>query len=65
MESPVWAGLNEPGKGILLDTPTEINRHAELINETAVLSHSMPPGNVTEMTPEERELVGSWASSIR
>lgn len=65
MEPPVWAGLNEPGNGVLLDTPTEIKRHAELINEASVLSDAMPPGNVTEMTPDERTLVGAWASSIR
>lgn len=65
MDPPVWAGLNKPGKGILLDTPAEIKRHAELINETAVLSDAMPPGNVTGMTAAERKLVGSWASSLQ
>ena len=26
----------------------------------AVLTHAMPPGNVTEITPEERQVLAAW-----
>ena len=33
---------------------------ARLIEINAVLSQAMPPGNVTEMTPAERQLLATW-----
>jgi uncharacterized membrane protein len=60
MKSPVWAGIGEPGGGVLLDDPADIRRHSDLINVAAVLSNAMPPGNVTEMTLKERSTLASW-----
>ena len=60
MTSPVWAGIAGPGNGIALDNATDIKRYADLINRTAVLSSAMPPGNVTDMTPQERAILASW-----
>jgi uncharacterized membrane protein len=65
MESPVWAGMNGPGKDILLDNATDIKRYASLINRTAVLSNAMPPGNVTDMTEQERAKLASWLAASR
>ena len=60
MEGPVWPGVHSPPKGVLLDNPENIRRHAHLIEINAVRSHAMPPGNVTEITGEERRLLAAW-----
>ena len=38
----------------------EIKALADRINSVAVLSETMPLGNLTGMTPAERELLGRW-----
>ncbi len=48
-----------PG-GVTFDTPEEIEAHVDAIRRQAVDSRAMPPGNVTGMTDEERELLGAW-----
>jgi uncharacterized membrane protein len=57
---PVWAGMDTPPHNVLLDTPDHIRERARLIEINAVLSQAMPPGNVTEMTPTERQLLAAW-----
>ncbi|KAB0266953.1 urate hydroxylase PuuD [Microvirga brassicacearum] len=57
---PSWAGIPAAPKGIVLDTPAEIARHAEIIRIQSVLTHAMPPNNITEMTVEERKAVATW-----
>jgi uncharacterized membrane protein len=57
---PVWAGIPTAPKGIRLDSPEEILRHAQLIEAYAVRSQAMPPGNVSLMSPKERTLLASW-----
>jgi uncharacterized membrane protein len=59
---PGWEGIHEAPRGVLLDSPEEIRRHASLIRLQAVLTHSMPPANVSEITPEERDLLGRWTA---
>ena len=60
---PVWAGLAAPPKGVLLDTDVHIRLHAPLIAAAAVRSDAMPPGNITEMTPDERLTLASWLAA--
>jgi uncharacterized membrane protein len=57
---PVWMGIPTAPRGVRLDSPEEILRHAQLIDAYAVRSQAMPPGNVSEMTPKERLLLASW-----
>lgn len=52
---PLWPDLAGPPKGVLLDTPEHVARFAPAILIQAVLTHAMPPGNVTDMQPEERD----------
>jgi uncharacterized membrane protein len=40
-----------------------IHRNARLIGRNAAWSSAMPPGNVTEMTGEERATVAAWLAS--
>jgi uncharacterized membrane protein len=46
--------------GVELDTPDQIRQRAEQIRALAVDSTAMPLGNVTQMTPAERELLARW-----
>jgi uncharacterized membrane protein len=57
---PVWAGIATAPKAIMLDTPERIHLHARLIDLNAVRSRAMPPGNVTEMTDDERRVLAAW-----
>jgi uncharacterized membrane protein len=57
---PVWTGIPAAPGGVMLDTPARIRQHARVINIYAVRSDAMPPGNLTEMTLQERQIVGAW-----
>ncbi len=57
---PVWEGLARPPKQVKLETEAEIATHAREIYLQAGRSHAMPPGNVTDLTPEERKLIVAW-----
>jgi uncharacterized membrane protein len=59
---PVWDGIATAPKAVLLDTPEHIRRNMRLIARNAAWSSAMPPGNVTEITPEERAVLAAWAS---
>ncbi len=60
---PVWAGIAAAPKGIRLDTAEMTRRHAALIELNAVRSNAMPPGNVTDMTAEERAVLAAWRAT--
>jgi len=49
-----------PGKGILLDSKDSILQHAQQIYQQAVMQKAMPLGNLTNITDEERALLGKW-----
>jgi uncharacterized membrane protein len=46
--------------GVLFDTPREISTNAQRLYEQAVVLKAMPLGNVTRMTPDEREKIAAW-----
>jgi uncharacterized membrane protein len=52
-------GAAAPG-GVVLDTEEQIRAQAGEIDRQAVRSRAMPPGNVTQMTDEERDLLAAW-----
>ena len=60
---PVWASIITAPKGILLDDTAHIRRNARLIGRNAAWSSAMPPGNVTEMTGEERAQIAAWLAA--
>jgi uncharacterized membrane protein len=60
---PVWDGIVTAPRGILLDDSEHIHRNARLIGRNAAWSSAMPPGNVTEMTGEERARIASWLAA--
>ena len=60
---PVWASIITAPKGILLDDASHIRRNARLIGRNAAWANAMPPGNVTEMTADERAVIREWLSA--
>jgi uncharacterized membrane protein len=60
---PVWAGFVIAPKGVLLDSAEQIRLHANMIAINAVRSRAMPPGNVTEITPGERQVLAAWIAA--
>ena len=59
-EEPVWEGLIVPPKGVVLESQTDIAAQAREIYLQAGRSHAMPPGNVSDMTEQERQLLVKW-----
>lgn len=47
-------------KGILLESLTDIQAHAQLIYQQAVVQRTMPLGNATGMTEQERAMIAQW-----
>ncbi|MGH6931629.1 MAG: urate hydroxylase PuuD [Dongiaceae bacterium] len=62
--SPSDAGFRTPPKGIIFDTPEQIETYASQILRVTVRSTAMPLGNRTGMMPEERAILGRWATSV-
>ncbi|MNL70963.1 Cytochrome c [compost metagenome] len=60
---PVWEGVVRPPKNVKLETDAEIAAHAREIYLQAGRSHAMPPGNITEVSSQERALLVAWFES--
>jgi uncharacterized membrane protein len=60
---PLWAGIAAPPKGVRLDTPEMIRKHAGEVRLQATLTHAMPPGNITELSDEERRILAAWIAA--
>ena len=63
MNEPIWPGVHSPPKDVLLDDSENMRRHARLIDINAVRSRAMPPGNITEITDQERQIIGAWIAA--
>jgi uncharacterized membrane protein len=46
--------------GVSFDTPAQIAARAARINERAVVTRTMPPGNKTRITDAERAVLARW-----
>jgi uncharacterized membrane protein len=57
---PAQEGVGMPPKNIRFDTPERIEALAPAIRVEAVMSHAMPPNNITEMTEAERAVLARW-----
>ena len=62
-KEPVWAGLAAAPKHVMLDTAEAIRLHTRLIDMTAVRSSAMPPGNITDMSADERRTLAAWIAA--
>jgi uncharacterized membrane protein len=62
-QTPRQPGFVEPPKGVRLDSAERIVASAAAIEQQAVLTHAMPIGNLTGMTPDERAVLGAWIAA--
>ena len=60
---PVWEGIHRAPKNVKLETPNEVAMHAREIYLQAGRAHAMPPGNITMISPEERQMIVAWYES--
>jgi len=58
--TPTHPAVTTAPAGAVLDTPEQIRALAARIEAVAVVAQTMPLGNATGMTPEERATVGRW-----
>jgi uncharacterized membrane protein len=58
--APTQPGMPVAPLGVMLDTPDQIRASAPRILAVAVDAQTMPLGNLTGMTVDERELLGRW-----
>ena len=59
-QTPTHEAFQVAPQGVMLDTPQQIRDQAARINSQVVVTDTMPLGNVTNMTQEERDLIGAW-----
>ena len=60
---PAFEGLVRPPKTVMLETDAEIAAHAREIYIQAGRSHAMPPGNITDISADERQVLVAWFES--
>jgi uncharacterized membrane protein len=59
---PTQEGIAAPPKGVVMETPAQIRRWAAAMRQQ-VQTGAMPPGNMTEITPEERGALLAWVAA--
>ncbi|MEM1317412.1 MAG: urate hydroxylase PuuD [Pseudomonadota bacterium] len=57
---PTWEGMIVPPKNVVLETEQDIARQAREIVLQSGYSHAMPPGNLSNITPDERKAIVEW-----
>jgi uncharacterized membrane protein len=57
---PTQEGFSAPPKGVILETQADIRARAAMINQQVWASRVMPPGNLTNITEDERRLIARW-----
>ena len=62
---PVWNNMQWAPKGIHLETPGDVAKHASQIYLQAGLSHAMPPPNAIQMDQAARETIIAWVREVR
>lgn len=59
-ETPSMAGIAAAPNGVKMDTPRQMKALAALIKVRAVDLRTMPPGNITGITDQERTVLSRW-----
>jgi len=62
---PAWDGIRWAPKGIYLETPSDVARHANLIYLQAGITNAMPPPNAIQMDQTARETIIAWVKAAR
>jgi uncharacterized membrane protein len=63
--NPTHQAFTEAPKATRLETVQDLRKYADLIYKQAVETNTMPIGNETGMTDEERRLLGLWLRQNR
>lgn len=58
--TPTQPGFPSAPQGIVFESEADVVRQAAAIYQQTVVSKAMPIGNLTEITEEERQLIGTW-----
>jgi uncharacterized membrane protein len=61
--TPTFPGLAQPPAGVLLHTPDQILRNVQRIHQQTVATRTMPLGNITQMTDQERAVIAAWIAA--
>lgn len=61
---PTYPGVSSAPNGVVLEQLAQLKRHAERIAER-LANGTMPPGNVTGLTDEEKVELIAWARAAR
>ena len=62
---PAWDGIRWAPKGIYLETPSDVARHANLIYLQAGITNAMPPPSAIQMDQTARETIIAWVKAAR
>ncbi|MGH8617994.1 MAG: urate hydroxylase PuuD [Burkholderiales bacterium] len=62
-EKPTFPGFPQPPAGLRLETAEQTQAAAEKIRLQAIATRVMPPGNLTQITDEERQRIGDWLAA--
>jgi uncharacterized membrane protein len=57
---PTQEGFSAPPKGVMLETQEQIRARAGMVNQQVWVSRVMPPGNLTNITDDERRTIARW-----
>jgi len=63
-EAPTHPAFPAAPAGVVLDTDEQIVTEALRIHQQTVLNRSMPIGNLTGISEEERDIIGRWYQSL-
>ncbi|MGV6815931.1 MAG: urate hydroxylase PuuD [Thiotrichales bacterium] len=63
-QNPTDPAFQQPPGGVAFDSEQDLLRNAAGIYQRAVATHSMPLGNSTGMTMEERTRLGTWYRNL-
>jgi len=58
--TPTFAGFTAAPLGVVMDDAHQIQTLAPRIQAQAITTQAMPLGNITQMTQQERDLLGTW-----
>ncbi|SON56477.1 putative membrane protein [Hartmannibacter diazotrophicus] len=62
-DHPAHEGFDEPPKGVVLTSVDKLRQFGPVVEMQAVKSNTMPLGNETGMTEEERQQLGAWIAA--
>lgn len=62
---PVWGSMKWAPKGVYLETPGDLAKHASQIYLQAGISHAMPPPNAIQMDQDARQTIIAWVHEVR